>query len=70
MNRVYGILARKRPLTLNMIWRLHELQKRVRIPEQRKKSSLPDSSSTTERRYGECLRVIGGSTDEKLINQA
>ena len=24
LNRVYAILARKRPLTLNMIWRLHE----------------------------------------------
>ena len=24
LNRVYEILARKRPLTLNMIWRLHE----------------------------------------------
>lgn len=24
LNRVYEILARKRPLTLNMIWRLHD----------------------------------------------
>ena len=24
LNRVYEILSRKRPLTLNMIWRLHE----------------------------------------------
>lgn len=24
LNRVYEILARKRPLTINMIWRLHE----------------------------------------------
>ena len=24
LNRVYEILGRKRPLTLNMIWRLHE----------------------------------------------
>lgn len=24
LNRVYEILARKRPLSLNMIWRLHE----------------------------------------------
>ena len=24
LNRVYEILNRKRPLTLNMIWRLHE----------------------------------------------
>ena len=24
LNRVYEVLARKRPLTLNMIWRLHE----------------------------------------------
>jgi HTH-type transcriptional regulator/antitoxin HigA len=24
LNRVYEILARKRPLTINIIWRLHE----------------------------------------------
>ena len=28
-NRVYEVLARKRPLTLKMIWRLHE---GLRIP--------------------------------------
>jgi len=40
MNRVYEVLNRKRPLTLNMIWKLHQglgipAESLIRPPEQR-----------------------------------
>ncbi|MBK9196914.1 MAG: transcriptional regulator [Betaproteobacteria bacterium] len=46
LNRVYEILARKRPLTLNMIWRLHE---RFGIPARK-----PDSPTQTT-----CCSITG-----------